>query len=49
MEKLLIEIENTIIKPTLKAMENEDRTFSGCLYAGLMITKDGPKEIEFNW
>jgi phosphoribosylamine--glycine ligase len=47
-EKLLIEIENTIIKPTLKAMENEDRTFSGCLYAGLMITKDGPKVIEFN-
>jgi len=30
-EKLLMEIENTIIIPTLKAMENEDRTFSGCL------------------
>ena len=29
-------------------MEAEGRTFKGCLYFGLMITKDGPKVIEYN-
>lgn len=37
-----------IFLPTIKAMENEGRTFKGCLYFGLMITKDGPKVIEYN-
>ncbi|RXZ82409.1 phosphoribosylamine--glycine ligase [Paenibacillaceae bacterium] len=40
-------IEN-IIKPTAKAMVSEGRPFCGVLFAGLMITKDGPKTIEFN-
>ncbi|GLX67840.1 phosphoribosylamine--glycine ligase [Paenibacillus glycanilyticus] len=40
-------IEN-IIKPTAKAMVSEGRPFRGVLFAGLMITKDGPKTIEFN-
>lgn len=40
MEKIFI--------PTIKAMNNEGRTFKGCLYFGLMITKDGPKVIEYN-
>ncbi|MBB6636028.1 phosphoribosylamine--glycine ligase [Cohnella thailandensis] len=40
-------IEN-IIKPTAKAMVAEGRPFRGVLFAGLMITKDGPKTIEFN-
>lgn len=37
-----------IINPTIKAMKEEGRTFKGCLYFGLMITKDGPKVIEYN-
>ncbi len=37
-----------IFLPTIKAMNNEGRTFKGCLYFGLMITKDGPKVIEYN-
>jgi len=37
-----------IFLPTIAAMNAEGRTFTGCLYFGLMITKDGPKVIEYN-
>ncbi|MDE6302014.1 MAG: phosphoribosylamine--glycine ligase, partial [Clostridia bacterium] len=37
-----------IFLPTIKAMNAEGRTFKGCLYFGLMITKDGAKVIEYN-
>ena len=37
-----------IFIPTMNAMKAEGRTFKGCLYFGLMITKDGPKVIEYN-
>ncbi len=37
-----------IFIPTMEAMNKEGRTFKGCLYFGLMITKDGPKVIEYN-
>lgn len=37
-----------IFIPTIEAMNKEGRSFSGCLYFGLMITKDGPKVIEYN-
>ncbi len=37
-----------IFMPTIRAMEEEGCPFSGCLYFGLMITKDGPKVIEYN-
>lgn len=37
-----------IFLPTIRAMEQEGRTFKGCLYFGLMLTKDGPKVIEYN-
>ena len=37
-----------IFLPTMQAMNAEGRTFKGCLYFGLMITKDGPKVIEYN-
>ncbi len=39
---------NEIFIPTLEAMNSIDRPFKGCLYFGLMITKDGPKVIEYN-
>ena len=37
-----------IFLPTVRAMNEESRTFKGCLYFGLMITADGPKVIEYN-
>jgi len=40
-------VEN-IFLPTIKAMNNEQRPFKGCLYFGLMLTKNGPKVIEYN-
>ena len=39
---------NQIFIPTINAMNNEGRTFKGCLYFGLMLTKNGPKVIEYN-
>lgn len=42
------EIEEKIVKPTLHALKNRGRTFKGILFPGIMITKDGPKVIEFN-
>ena len=38
----------TIFLPTIRAMVQEGRPFTGCLYFGLMLTKDGPKVIEYN-
>ena len=37
-----------IFLPTIDAMNNEGRTFKGCLYFGLMLTENGPKVIEYN-
>ncbi len=37
-----------IYKPTIDAMNKENRTFKGILYFGLIITKDGPKILEYN-
>ncbi len=37
-----------IFLPTVEAMNSEGRTFKGCLYFGLMLTKNGPKVIEYN-
>ena len=37
-----------VIEPTLGAMRERGCTFTGLLYAGLMLTPDGPKVVEFN-
>ena len=37
-----------IFLPTIRAMAQEGCPFKGCLYFGLMVTKDGPKVIEYN-
>jgi phosphoribosylamine--glycine ligase len=37
-----------IFLPTMRAMIAELRPFSGCLFFGLMLTKNGPKVIEYN-
>ena len=41
-------VQKTILEPTIAAMQQEGRTYKGCLYAGLMITQEGPKVVEFN-
>ncbi|WP_226671519.1 phosphoribosylamine--glycine ligase [Metabacillus litoralis] len=38
----------TILKPAAKALISEGRGFTGILYAGLILTSEGPKVIEFN-
>lgn len=47
-EDIAKECMETIFKPTIDAMNKENRTFKGCLYFGLMITEKGPKVIEYN-
>ena len=47
-DKVAKECMEKIFLPTINAMNKEGRTFKGCLYFGLMITKDGPKVIEYN-
>lgn len=41
-------IEEHILVPTVHAMKRSRRPFRGCLYAGLMITNQGPKVLEYN-
>ena len=42
------ECMKTIFLPTIEAMNKEGRSFSGCLYFGLMLTANGPRVIEYN-
>lgn len=42
------EIFNKIIIPTINGMKSDGIVYEGILYAGIMLTKDGPKVIEFN-
>src|SRR5262245_22017293 len=42
------EIEETILVPTVHAMKRRRRPFRGVLYAGLMVTNQGPRVLEFN-
>lgn len=47
-EEVARECMEKIFIPTIQAMNEEGRTFKGCLYFGLMITPKGPKVIEYN-
>ncbi len=47
-EKIAEECMEKIFKPTVAAMSAEGRPFKGCLYFGLMLTKDGAKVVEYN-
>ncbi|MBO9713137.1 phosphoribosylamine--glycine ligase [Sphingomonas sp.] len=38
----------TIVRPTIEALARQGAPYSGVLYAGLMLTKQGPKLIEYN-
>ena len=46
--ELMARVEHEILRPTIAAMAQENSPYRGVLYAGLMITKDGPKVVEFN-
>ena len=45
---LLTTVCEQILEPAIRAMAEEGRPYRGVLYAGLMVTKDGPKVVEFN-
>mgnify|MGYP003971832793 FL=1 len=42
------QVSDKIIHPLIRAMKSEGRPYKGILYAGLMLTKNGPKILEFN-
>ena len=46
--KLEAEVMSRIIEPSVRAMAEEGQPYKGVLYAGLMITEDGPMLLEFN-
>jgi len=46
--ELLDEIKNKILHPVIQTLKKRNASFIGCLYAGLIITNEGPKVIEFN-
>jgi len=47
-EPLLANVMKTIVQPTIDGMAAEGRPYRGVLYAGLMLTADGPKLLEYN-
>jgi phosphoribosylamine--glycine ligase len=46
--RLVTEAVQRVFAPTLRAMRDRDCAFTGLLYAGLMLTKEGMKVVEFN-
>lgn len=44
----LDEIEKTVLRPTIDGMRAEGFPFCGCLFTGFMLTKDGPRVLEYN-
>lgn len=47
-KEMFEEVNVRILRPIVAAMKKEGYPFKGCLYAGLMITSEGPKVVEFN-
>ena len=47
-KKLLKKIEKEIVAPTIKGMAKEGCLYQGILYPGLILTKEGPKVLEYN-
>ncbi len=46
--RLMKEIESTVIRPTMMEMRRNNMPFKGVLYAGLMLTDEGPMVLEYN-
>ena len=47
-DALQAQVMREIVEPTVRTMAAEGMPYSGVLYAGLMLTKDGPQLIEYN-
>jgi phosphoribosylamine--glycine ligase / phosphoribosylformylglycinamidine cyclo-ligase len=47
-EDLIKTVDRDILEPTFRGMRSENSAFVGCLFTGLMITKNGPKVLEYN-
>jgi len=47
-KELFNQIMKSIIQPTVSGLKFENKEYKGLLYAGLMITRDGPRVLEFN-
>ena len=47
-EALAHEVEHTVMRPVIQAMARRGAPYVGVLYAGIMLTGDGPKVLEFN-
>ncbi|MFM9964485.1 MAG: phosphoribosylamine--glycine ligase [Planctomycetaceae bacterium] len=47
-DKMMDLIVEKVLVPTIHFMNIEERPFKGCLYAGIMVTNQGPKVLEFN-
>ena len=45
---LIDRVQDEILRPTLAALAEDKSSFTGLLYAGLMLTDDGPRVVEFN-
>lgn len=45
---LLSRIQTEVVKPTMEGLEKEGLLYKGVLYLGLMITREGPKVLEYN-
>jgi phosphoribosylamine--glycine ligase len=46
--ELLARVEREVLLPAVAEMARRGRPFRGALYAGLMLTRDGPRVLEFN-
>ena len=47
-EKLMTEIENSIIQPTVQGLKKNQYEYHGVLYVGLMVGSKGPRVLEYN-
>ncbi|MFH1390160.1 MAG: phosphoribosylamine--glycine ligase [Candidatus Margulisiibacteriota bacterium] len=47
-DHLMSEIDVTVLKPFVDGMRQEGIDYKGVIYAGIMVTKNGPKVLEFN-
>lgn len=47
-KEILEEIERETLTPTIRGMDKEEMPFIGCLFTGFMLTKSGPRLLEYN-
>jgi phosphoribosylamine--glycine ligase len=47
-DELLARVERDVLRPCVDALAERGTPFSGCLYAGLILTAEGPRVLEFN-